>query len=78
MSKYRVFSGPYFPVFGLNAGKYGPEKSVNLRIQSEYGKYRPEKNPYLDIFHVMTSSLVCFNKIFVVVLDFSIISVKYN
>ena len=37
MSKYGVFSGPYFPVFGLNteiisvfspnAGKYGPEKN---------------------------------------------------
>ena len=27
MSKYRVFSGPYFPVFGLNPGKYVPEKS---------------------------------------------------
>ena len=26
MSKYGVFSGPYFPVFGLNTGIYGPEK----------------------------------------------------
>ena len=26
MSKYGIFSGPYFPVFGLNVGKYGPEK----------------------------------------------------
>ena len=25
VSKYWVFSGPYFPVFGLNTGKYGPE-----------------------------------------------------
>ena len=25
MSKYEVISGPYFPVFGLNTGKYGPE-----------------------------------------------------
>ena len=25
-SKYGVFSGPYFSVFGLNTGKYGPEK----------------------------------------------------
>ena len=24
MSKYEVISGPYFPVFGLNSGKYGP------------------------------------------------------
>ena len=25
MSKYGAISGPYFPVFGLNAGKYRPE-----------------------------------------------------
>ena len=25
--KYGVFSGPYFTVFGLNTGKYGPEKT---------------------------------------------------
>ena len=27
MSKYGVFSGPYFAVFGLNTGKYGLEKN---------------------------------------------------
>ena len=26
--KYRVIPGPYFPVFRLNKGKYGPE--INL------------------------------------------------
>ena len=26
MSKYGVFSGPYFPVFRLNTGKHGPGK----------------------------------------------------
>ena len=30
MSKYGVISGPYFPVFGLNTGKYGPEKTPYL------------------------------------------------
>ena len=25
--KYGVFSGPYSPIFGLNTGKYGPEKT---------------------------------------------------
>ena len=30
MSKYRVFSGPYFPVFGLNIGKYAPEENPCL------------------------------------------------
>ena len=30
MSKYGVFSGPYFPVFSPNTGKYGPEKTPYL------------------------------------------------
>ena len=30
--KYGVFSGPYFPVFGLNTGKYGPEETPYLNI----------------------------------------------
>ena len=28
VSKYGVVSGPYFPVFGVNTGKYGPEKTL--------------------------------------------------
>ena len=27
MSKYGLFSGPYFPVFGVNTEIYGPEKT---------------------------------------------------
>ena len=27
MFRYGVFSGPYFPVFGLNTGKYRPEET---------------------------------------------------
>ena len=30
VSKYGVFSGPYFPVFELNTEKYGPEKTPYL------------------------------------------------
>ena len=40
MSKYGVFSGLYFPVFGLNMEIYG----VNFRIQSEYAKIRTRRN----------------------------------
>ena len=40
MSKYGVFSGPYFPVFGLNK-----------EIYSE--KYGPEKTQYLHNFYAM-------------------------
>ena len=30
MSIYGNFSGPFFPVFGLNTGKFGPEKTLYL------------------------------------------------
>ena len=30
MSKYGVFSSPYFLVFSANTGKYGPEKTPYL------------------------------------------------
>ena len=49
MSKYGVLSGPYFPVFGLNAERY----EVSLRIQSECRKIRIKKSPYLDTFHAV-------------------------
>ena len=39
MSKYEVISGPYFPVFSPNTGKYGPEIT-----------------PYLDFFHVVSTT----------------------
>ena len=38
MSKYEVFSGSYFPIFGLNIGNI---------------KYGPEKTMYLDTFHAV-------------------------
>ena len=40
LSKYGVFSVPYFPVFRLNTG-----------ITRKYG---PEKPPYLDTFHAVS------------------------
>ena len=39
VSKYGVFSGPYFSAFGQNTEIY----LVNHRIQSEYRKIGPEK-----------------------------------
>ena len=41
VSKYGVFSGPYFPVFGLN---------------THTGKYEPETTSYLDTFHAVLMS----------------------
>ena len=46
MSKYGVFSGPYFPAFGLNTERY----EVSLRIQSERGKLRTRKNSVFGNF----------------------------
>ena len=44
--KYRVFSGPYIPVFGLNTETYG----VKLRIQSKYGKILTRKDTVFGHF----------------------------
>ena len=49
MSKCRVISGPYFPVFGLNT----EINVVNLSIHSENRKFRTEITPHLDSFHAV-------------------------
>ena len=43
------FSGPYFPLFGLNKEIYG----VNIRIQSECGKILTRKTANPDTFHAV-------------------------
>ena len=40
MPKYGVFSGPYFPAFGLNTVRY----SASLHLQSKCRKIRTRKN----------------------------------
>ena len=52
VSKYRVFSGPYFPVFRLNTEIY----SVNLRIQSECRRIRIRKDSVFG--HISRGDLV--------------------
>ena len=47
--KYKVFSSPCFSAFALNTEIY----SVDLRKQSECGKIRTRKSPYLDTFHAV-------------------------
>ena len=44
--KYGVFSGPYFPEFGLDTEIYG----VNFRIQSEYRKIWTRSNSVFGHF----------------------------
>ena len=46
VSKYGVFSGPYFSTFSLNTERY----SVSLRIQSECGKIRTRKHSVFGHF----------------------------
>ena len=43
VSKYGVFSGSYFPKFGLNISVFSPNA----------GKYGPEKTLYMDTFHAV-------------------------
>ena len=45
-SKYGLFSGSYFPAFGLNTERY----SV---FSPNAGKYGREKTPCLDTFHAV-------------------------
>ena len=51
MSKYAVFSGPYFPAYGLKT-EYLSELIPNAR------KYGPEKTPYLDTFHAVMKKVL--------------------
>ena len=46
MSKYRVFSGSYFPVVGLNTEIF----DVNTGNTEKYGQ---EKTPYWDTFYAV-------------------------
>ena len=46
VSKYEVFSGLYYPTFGLNTELY----KVNLRIQFEFRKIRTRKNSVFGHF----------------------------
>ena len=53
VSKYGVFSGPYFPLLRLNTEIY----RVNLRIQLEYGNIRTWKNSVFG--HYSPSGTIC-------------------
>ena len=62
VSKYGVFSGPYFPAFGLNTETYGE----NLHIKSRCGKIRTRKNSVWTVWTVFTQ---CFrNVVFLITL----------
>ena len=73
VSKYGVFSGPYFPIFGLNTEIY----SVNLCIQSEYRKIRTRKNSVFGYFS-RSESITTNYIIFQGYLSNTILVQKYN
>ena len=52
---YRVFSVPYFPVFGLDWFLY--DNSLTSVFSPNAGKYGPEKTLYLDTFHAVRTAL---------------------
>ena len=57
VSKYGVFSNPYFLVFVMNV--------VNLRIQSECGKIRTRKTSvFVHFSHNVSSRFNCLNNVF--------------
>ena len=51
MSKYGVFSGAYFPAFGL---KQRDTDSLSV-FSPNAGKYGPEKTPFLGSFYAVLS-----------------------
>ena len=54
VSKYGLISGPYFPVFGLNSGKYGPEETPYLG--TFYAVYNTYSKHMKEIFEVYLES----------------------
>ena len=55
VSKYGVYSGPYFPVFRRITEIY----KVNLRIQSEYRKMWTRKNSLFGHFSRSVTNPIC-------------------
>ena len=60
VSKYGVFSGPYFPVFGLNTEKYGPDNTSYLDTFHAVGIgwKHPNLCPLIWSYH----SKICFKQ----------------
>ena len=54
VSKYGIFSGPYFPIFGLNTGKYGPVGHFSHR---EYFQLTEWKHIQNSVKHLKMESL---------------------
>ena len=53
VSQYGVFTGPYFPVFGLKTENVPYSVRIFSVFSPNTGKYGPQKTPYLDTFHAV-------------------------
>ena len=57
MSKYGALSGPYFPAFGLNTGKYGPGKTPYLNTFHTVSVYYLPRSLYKKSRLLKTSNI---------------------
>ena len=57
LSKYGVTSGPYFPVFGLNTGKYGPE--ITPYLETFHAVWMAGKKTLICREHDLENLLMC-------------------
>ena len=84
MSKYRVYSGPYFPAFGLNTERYGASPySVRIRKNTDQKKnfvfgnisrsvhFHELFEDYAKTDKLCRGSLYTFAGLFIVTLGFS-------
>ena len=55
MSKYGFFSGPYFPAFGLNTGKYGLEKISSLNTTQCTVEVKSLRTLGLEVFTTLNN-----------------------
>ena len=76
MSKYGVISGPYFPVFSLNTGKYRPEVPPYLDTFHAVDKCQCDGKKYCKCegdYSWNPSTCICKNGRFLSITDTSVI-----
>ena len=91
MSKYGAFSGRYFPVFGLNTGKYRPEKTPYLDtfhalysqtiddVYENLDDYNPrKKRRVLIVFDDMIADMESNEKLSLIVIELFLRGRKLN
>ena len=70
MLKYGIFSGPYFPAFGLNTERY----SVSLSIQFECGEIQTRETSVFGHFSCSVTKQCKFGRL----VQFRLVKRKFN